>query len=99
MAVGPSEAIEIPLAISRSPKLNGDTRLELVASEESGWRAEPVTLGPDETKASLRVIPNRIAAGGERRLTIRATVRPAPHLPVISQTDVILLAPPAAGTR
>jgi hypothetical protein len=88
------EAIEIPLKVSRSVRLNEVVRLELVPDENSPHLAvaEPVNVLANEgtTTISLRIGKDPTLVG-ERSVTIRATAMQNGRWPTVSETLVPLV--------
>lgn len=90
-SVKPGETLDLPVRVSRSPKLPLETRVELVVPEElTGLiEAEPLRLPPGRDTGTL-VIRTKIDPRllGEWTWELRATALERGELPVISVTDV-----------
>lgn len=85
------EAFEIPVAISRSPKLAVETRIELVVPDEAAGllRADPITLPPGGDEGTLRVVSTTDARlTGPWSLKIVATALEEGRWPVVSETEL-----------
>jgi hypothetical protein len=85
------EAFEIPVAISRSPKLAVETRIELVVPDEAAGllRADPITLPPGVDEGTLRVVSTTDARlTGPWSLKIVATALEDGRWPVVSETEL-----------
>ena len=83
--------VEIPVTISRSPKMSLPVTVTLnVPDEAQGFlKAEPVTLAADQSTAMLRIetqADNKLA--GEWTLTLTATAMQDAQWPMVSQTDI-----------
>jgi len=83
--------VEIPVTISRSPKMSLPVTVTLnVPDEAQGFlRAEPVTLAADQNTAMLRIetqADSKLA--GEWTLTLTATSMQDDQWPMVSQTDI-----------
>ena len=83
--------VEIPVTISRSPKMTLPVTVTLnVPDEAQGFlTAEPVTLAADQSTAMLRIetqADNKLA--GEWTLTLTATAMQDAQWPMVSQTDI-----------
>lgn len=90
--VRPGQEVLVPLVVSRSPKLTGDAKIELLAeTAQPDFQTEAVALAAGEERAVLRIRCAETLDGGEHPLTIQATVWPDPRLPVVSRTEVILI--------
>jgi hypothetical protein len=92
--VEPGRSFTVPLTVSRSSELREMVRIELV-SDESGpvpFTAEQQTIAEDDDATCSLVVTaaNSAPRGREYRLTLRATAMQAGHLPVISETRVIV---------
>jgi hypothetical protein len=85
------DTVKIPLSVSRSPKLAGPAKLEIVDPPAWSDLTAPLTLSADQTKATLQLECPPLPASGEQRITIRAIVRPRADLPVISRVEVVLV--------
>jgi hypothetical protein len=95
----PGEPVDVPLRVTRSPKLPEPAKLELKLSEDQAslLTAEPVVVLPGQEEVVFRVIPvadSRLA--GLQMIVIRATVLQDGHLPAISETRVPVEFSPAA---
>jgi hypothetical protein len=90
------QSIHVPLHLSRSPKLKGDVRLELLTTDDNTpleAAAVMVPAGQEQARYSIRCL--RPWGATELVATIRATVLPAADLPVISETRIVLLPSPS----
>ena len=93
------QPLEIPISISHTSELTESLKLELIAKpEDKGlFSAEPLTVTSDQTSITLPVKVNSdmpeaaTLQAGERKLTIRATALKEGHLPVVSETSVIVI--------
>jgi hypothetical protein len=90
-SVKPGDTLDLPVRVSRSPKLPLETRVELVVPEELAGliEAEPLLLPPGQDTGTLVVrtkIDPRLA--GEWTWELRATALERGELPVVSVTDV-----------
>lgn len=93
----PGAVLEIPLTISRTDDITEPALVELMPDDEGneGFAAESVTLEAGQSRFIFSVTPPKGAgeSWSERTVTIRATVQKDGHLPTVSQTSVIVLAP------
>jgi len=83
--------VEIPVTVSRSPKLTLPVIVTLdIPGEAQGiLRAEPVTIAADQTTGILRIesqADNKLA--GQWTLTLTATALQDGEWPMVSQTDI-----------
>jgi hypothetical protein len=87
-------SFSVPLTISRSPELRETVHVELVADESDPipFTAERQTIAADDDATCSLAITAAASAprGHEYRLTLRATAMQPGHLPVISETRVIV---------
>jgi hypothetical protein len=92
MEVVAGQSFEIPLSISRAKGLIEPATIELVQNDgETLFAAEPLSVTEDQANAALTVAS--LASDvfvGERMLKVRATVLQNGHLPVVSETDVLV---------
>jgi hypothetical protein len=102
LSVAPGQAIEVPIRLTRSPKLPHAAKITLrVPRELDGLvTLAPVDLAADQNEAVVRIVT---AADprlfGEQSVTLVATALPAPELPVVSQAELsIHFVDPAAVT-
>ncbi len=82
----------VPLTISRAERLVEPVTLELRLDEQQAgvFYARAITLGAEETHATLPILVNGAdPAAGEFELTIRATVMQDGKYPVIAETSVL----------
>ncbi|MEX0819458.1 MAG: hypothetical protein WD070_07685 [Pirellulaceae bacterium] len=83
----------IPLTIDRASGLLEEATIELVSDRESDGvvAAERIVVPAGASRAELKVVslvaPRFV---GEREITVRATVMQSGHLPVISETQVLV---------
>jgi hypothetical protein len=102
LTVVPGAGFDIPVRLTRSPKLPLEAVVTLIVPEElSGLLvAEPVTLPPGQVEAMIRITTAadpRLA--GQQSFTLRATALPSPELPVVSEAGVTaMFAAPDAVT-
>ena len=99
LTVRPGEPFEVPLTISRSPKLPEKVRLELVGDGQTPatFTAAATEVAADQTEATLRI--DTLAGAtclGEQEVTIRATALQPGNLPVISETTLTVIVAPTA---
>jgi len=92
--VSAGQPLTIPLTINRAKELTETVTIELVQdrASEGLLLAEPLTVADGSTNVRLTV--NSLVAGefsGEREITIRATVLQRGQLPVISETNVLVV--------
>ncbi len=83
--------VEIPVTVSRSPKLSlpVTVRLEVPWEAKDCLNAEPVILAADQDSAMLRIqTVNDSGLTGQWSLTLTATALQDEKWPVVSQTDV-----------
>jgi len=83
--------VEIPVTVSRSPKLTLPVTVTLdIPGEAQGiLRSEPVTIAADQSTGILRIesqADNKLA--GEWTLTLTATALQDAQWPMVSQTDI-----------
>ena len=83
--------VEIPITISRSPKLSLPVTVTLNVPEEAQGllRAEPITIAADQSTAVLRMesqADNKLS--GQWTMTLTATALRDEKWPVVSQTDI-----------
>ena len=91
LTVIPGATFEIPVSISRSPKLPLPVSVELSVPDEIRGllRSEPLTLAPDQDHGILNVsTESNITLKGPWMFTVTATALQDNKWPVISQTDV-----------
>ncbi len=87
------QAFDIPVSINRAQGLTESANVELVINHasEGVLTAEPLVLADSEAHALLKVVPLVSQQFvGERVVTVRATVMQDGHLPVISETQVLV---------
>jgi hypothetical protein len=94
------QSFEIPLTISRANGLIEAVSIELVHDREGEgvWAADRLTVARDQSQAALKITP--LASPhfvGEREIKVRATVMQNGHLPVISESSVLVAFVPADG--
>lgn len=90
----PGTVIEIPVKVSRTPKLQRPAHVELVpdADEPELFTAEPVELSVKQTTAVLKVrIAKDVKTLGLRHVVIRATALQDGKWPAASETGVPLI--------
>jgi hypothetical protein len=97
LVMQPGKPLVIPLTISRNANLNETALIELVPNEDgnAGFSAGPIIIKAEQSQFSYSVTPpsDQNKPWSERTVTIRATVMKDGHLPTVSQTSVIVLAP------
>jgi hypothetical protein len=91
LRVRPGGSFDVPLTLSRSPKLPESAEIELVVPEELAGllSAQPVVLSGDAVTGALRVetvADPRLL--GEHVLTVRATALQHGYLPAVSECEV-----------
>lgn len=96
----PGQSIEVPISIDRSDSLTEPLVLELCCEswQQSLFAAELKELAPDVSEAVVTINVADVAADAipesevmsEHRLKIRATLLKDGHLPVISETSVLI---------
>lgn len=91
LRVPPGGSFDVPVAVSRSPKLPEAAQVELIVPEELAGllSAEPVVLSGDASEAVIRV--TTVAdpqLAGEHVLTLRATALQHGYLPAVSECQV-----------
>src|SRR5687768_5766609 len=91
MQGSPGQTFEVPVKVSRYPKLAQPAVLELRVPDNLAGQlsAEALTVPPGEDQATLRIVST---AGprlvGPQTVTIRATAMQPQNLPVISETSL-----------
>ena len=91
LRVRPGGSFDVPLVLSRSPKLPESAEIELIVPEELAGllSAQPVVLSGDATTGVLRIATIADAQLlGEHLLTVRATVLQHGYLPAVSECEV-----------
>ncbi len=91
LTVTPGKSFQIPLVVSRSPKLKQQVKLELVVPPELSkvLSAKSITLGPKEKRGTLEVTSTPSAKlRGDWEIMIQATALKDNRWPVVSQTKV-----------
>ncbi len=88
------QRLAIPLTINRAKGLAEVAQVELVqdSASDSVLAAEPLAVDGRQSQAVLQVTPLTAPDFfGERQITIRATVMQQGHLPVVSETQVLVV--------
>jgi hypothetical protein len=90
--IAPGQLISVPLDISVSNELREPIRVELNESDPLGlFTAKPRTLTARQRQAEISIqSKSEMLVGDEYQLTIRATVMQNGHLPVVSETSVLV---------
>jgi len=93
LRVRPGGSFDVPLVLSRSPKLPESAEIELIVPAELAGllSAQPVVLSGDAATGALRVqtvADPRLL--GEHVLTVRATALQHGYLPAVSECEVIV---------
>ena len=92
--VAPGGTLSIPVKVSRTPKLNGIARVELVpdADEPSLFTAEPIDLPVTQTTAVMKItVAKDPKISGLRTVVVRATVLQDGKWPAVSETQIPLI--------
>jgi hypothetical protein len=90
LIVAAGQSFDVPVKVSRSPKLPLPATLELKLPDDlaGALSAEPVIVPPGATEATIRVnTTSDTRLPGEQTLTIRATALQSGNLPVVSETS------------
>jgi hypothetical protein len=96
----PGGQVEIPVRVSRSAKLTGEVRIEVIASGELSdlVTAEPIVLPPSDSAAVVKVrLAEDARLAGQRQVTIRATALEKGLWPAVSETNVPVVVEPVAA--
>ena len=91
--VKPGEKISVPISVSRSVRLTEPLTVELCCndSQKSCFKAEPRVVDSSVSQLDFALLAGSDPANiGEHKLTLRATLMKNGHLPVISETSVLV---------
>jgi len=87
----PGDHISCKLRLDRTSVFRGPMKIEMVAQEGSGIRAEPVILEPENSTVSVDVLMPAKQSTWPVPLKFRATGELPGYVSIISETDVIVV--------